>query len=536
MVSTRPAIGGTVLSLLVLACGGTEGGNVTVSAATPCDDAANALCSKIEECAPFYMTITFADRAECVSRFKINGAGSFTANGTSAPDAPGQPRRRRGVRARRAVQEQALSRAAERDVRRLLRARDVRRELRARRRLRLRARVLREEVPGEGQAKRGLRPCRALPRHARMQRRHLRATPRGRGGVHLQGAARRRARDVRGRRRRRRAVQRRHGSEVHPARALPERRLHDRRPRAVQVTGAGARPLALLALLALACRRPVRDDPASSSPSAAPLSAASGGEAAPPADAAPAPDAAGPADAAPRPLPDVPTDWCLEGFRAIDEGTCYLLPDGVVPSRLLVYLAGIVPPTPRSPQKEKVQAVVAAAARRAGVAALLPRGRRGIGPEGARDWWAWPTGPADHAAHAATLLREWTTARTRLEAALGRPFARTYLAGSSSGAYFIAALALRGEVAFDGYAALSGGAPGGATVPREAGAPGRPPFYVGYATGDPTNGGPKALAARLSSGGWPVRVGVLAGGHGAREEYLDEALAFFAEHEADAGP
>ena len=232
----------------------------------------------------------------------------------------------------------------------------------------------------------------------------------------------------------------------------------------------------------------------------------------------------------------MPTDWCLEGWRGLDEGTCYFVPAAGAlraPRRLLVYLPGIVPPTPRSPQKEKVQRIVAAAVARAGAVALLPRGRRGIGPSGAKDWWAWPTSAGDYATYAADMVAEWSAARTRLEASLGR-FERVYLAGSSSGAYFLTALALTGAVEVDGYAATSGGATGLAGS-RAAGASKRP-FYVGYASGDPTHGGPKSLGAFLTSAGWPARVVEHAGGHGAREVYLDEAFAFWDAFARDAGP
>ena len=222
-------------------------------------------------------------------------------------------------------------------------------------------------------------------------------------------------------------------------------------------------------------------------------------------------------------------------WRGLDEGTCYLVPDGWsgrTPRRLLIYLSGIVPPVARSPQKENVQRVVAAAARRAGAVALLPRGRRGIGPRDARDWWAWPTSASDYAAHAETMVADWAAARAKLEAALGT-FDRTYLAGSSSGAYFLTALALRGDVEMDGYAAASGGAPG-LGAPRAAGAK-KSPFYVGYASGDRTNAGPKALGELLRAEGWPVRVEQHPGGHGAREVYLDEAFELWEVWERDAG-
>lgn len=233
-------------------------------------------------------------------------------------------------------------------------------------------------------------------------------------------------------------------------------------------------------------------------------------------------------------LPDVSTEWCLDGLRGLDEGTCYLVPERFATTRsktLLVYLSGIVPPTPRSAQKENVQRIVISASKRAGFAVLLPRGRRGIGPATARDWWAWPTTAADYDRHALTMVAEWAAARARLEDAIGG-FDRVYLAGSSSGAYFLTALAFAGAVEMDGYAALSGGAAG--TGPARARTIAKRPFYVGYAIGDPTNAGPKALGTSLVAAGWPVRVAEHPGGHGAREAYLDEAFAFWASTQRDA--
>jgi predicted esterase len=202
-----------------------------------------------------------------------------------------------------------------------------------------------------------------------------------------------------------------------------------------------------------------------------------------------------------------------------------------------VYLHGIVPPTRESIQKSTVETAVLHAALRAGAAALVPRGRRGIGPEGARDWWAWPTDPASHAQLVRELVARWARAKTKLEARMGSPFARTYLAGSSNGAYFLSALALRNdcdELGFpiDGYGAMSGGAPGGRSAAALAGRTPRP-FYVGFgAYDDETKRGARALATVLEGARWPTLVREHPFGHGAREIYLDEAFAFWG---SDAG-
>lgn len=85
------SVAGLLGSLLVAgvvapACGDDDGSSSSniVSAEDACDDAANALCDKILECAPFYLSLSFSNRDACVARFKINCPTSFNAPGTSA--------------------------------------------------------------------------------------------------------------------------------------------------------------------------------------------------------------------------------------------------------------------------------------------------------------------------------------------------------------------------------------------------------------------------------------------------------------------
>ena len=267
------------------------------------------------------------------------------------------------------------------------------------------------------------------------------------------------------------------------------------------------------------------------------------GDARPTGDAAPARDAevapesgeGGAGDRGPGPAP-VATDWCIDGMTALDEDVCYVLPPpGPGPRRLLVYLHGIVPPLRESVQKTTVQSAVLHAATKAGAAAIVPRGRRGIGPAGAQDWWAWPTDPATHARLVKELVARWAAAKRRLEGMVGAPFARTYLAGSSNGAYFLAALALRGDdddlgLPIDGYGAMSGGAPGGrgpgALATRRA-----RPVYIGYGAFDEeSKKGAKALASVFTAAHWPAKLSEHPFGHGAREVYLDEAFAWWDSH------
>jgi predicted esterase len=229
----------------------------------------------------------------------------------------------------------------------------------------------------------------------------------------------------------------------------------------------------------------------------------------------------------PPPASGAVSDFCIETVTALDESSCYALPDAPT-DELLLYLHGIVPPAKTSRQKTNFETVVSVAARRAGVAALMPRGRQGLAPKGHDGWWGWPTSANAYARWSDELTAEFAEKRAKLEALSGRRFKRLYVAGSSSGAYFVVALALRGAIAADGFAAISGGAlPAGADFRGRA----TKPFYIGYGTADTVGPGANALAARLRAAGFPVKVAAHPLPHGAAEVYLDEAFAHFRAHQ-----
>lgn len=244
---------------------------------------------------------------------------------------------------------------------------------------------------------------------------------------------------------------------------------------------------------------------------------------------------AGPGVAGPRaPAPWPPahpqgfeTPWCGEVVLPLDEATCVVWPE-TPSSTLLIYLHGIVPPSQRSPQLDNLQKVVANASRRAGVVALIPRGARGLAPPGHPGWWGWPTSVVAYERHAVQLIAGLEGAQARLEGVVGSPFEQRYLAGSSAGAYFVALLALRGDFAANGYAVLSGGA-APATSAQELAGIEPAPVYVGFGVQDPSSRSAQALGSLLQKAGWPVRSAPHQVGHGAREIYLDEAFAFWAE-------
>jgi predicted esterase len=293
--------------------------------------------------------------------------------------------------------------------------------------------------------------------------------------------------------------------------------------------------LVVLSLGLVACRAAsdaASSRPAPSSAKAPPAVAASASAPAlaePAATSAPAPPAsASAAPPWPPPAPAVQTDWCTELVSALDEETCYVLPERR-PTELLVYLHGIVPPGSTSVQKTNFQEVVANAARRAGVAALIPRGETGLAGKARRNSWSWPTSGEQHVKHAKRLAASLEARQKKLEALTGVAFDRRYLAGSSAGAYFTVALALHGYFAAEGYGAMSGGARVFGTDPTQV--PARP-FYIGYGTHDNVGPAAEALGASLTKAGWRVLVSKHPLGHGAKEIYLDEAFVFW---RGDAG-
>lgn len=284
---------------------------------------------------------------------------------------------------------------------------------------------------------------------------------------------------------------------------------------ALAIGGCGPRPRSL----EQEARRVAQAEPSSGSAAAAPSSAR------PPSSATSAHAAASQLPAVWPPAPPVgaASDFCIESVEVLDESTCYALPDAPT-DELIIYLHGIVPPSKTSRQKTHFETVVSVASRRAGVAALMPRGRAGLAPKGHDGWWGWPTSGGAYAALAAELVAELAEKRRKLEELTGRPFKRVYLAGSSSGAYFVIALALRGDLIADGYGIISGAAdrPGAefASLPRK-------PYYIGFGTGDTVGDAARALAARLRSSGFPVKLSAHPLPHGTAEIYLDEAFAHF---------
>jgi predicted esterase len=221
--------------------------------------------------------------------------------------------------------------------------------------------------------------------------------------------------------------------------------------------------------------------------------------------------------------------WCAPELEAVSGEVCHVAPSrrDRSPDTLVIFLHGVI--EPGTEWQWSQQRAIARAATANGFEALMPRGRRGIGPRGMEDWWTWPTGTRAQQAVENELIEEWLGARRLLEARRDAPFARVVVMGFSNGAYYGASLALRGRLTVDGYALFAGG--GAGYLERQAQRVRlRPPIYVGYGARDPVGKkDSQALGATLRRLGWKHRVvGRPSVGHSMTDAQLREAMDFVA--------
>ncbi|WP_437324739.1 alpha/beta hydrolase [Sorangium sp. So ce381] len=272
--------------------------------------------------------------------------------------------------------------------------------------------------------------------------------------------------------------------------------------------------LSLAALLAAGASASANGDGTSPPPAAAPAASA------PPAAAPTASAPASPQDAA-------AARWCAPELASLPGEVCAFLParEAPGPRVLVIFLHGVV--QPESGWQWAQQRGAARAGARHGVAVMMPRGRRGIGPKAMEDWWCWPTASAAQTAHEDALIAEWDAARAELERRAGGRFERVLVFGFSNGAYYATSLAMRGRLPVDGYAAFAGGS--GARYLERAGAQTklRAPVFVGWGGKDPAHQDQVALAKMLRRLKWPSRsLGKPRAGHAMTDEQVDRAFAF----------
>jgi len=225
---------------------------------------------------------------------------------------------------------------------------------------------------------------------------------------------------------------------------------------------------------------------------------------------------------------DAPPAWCHEGMDRLGEGLCLSrnAPAEGSPRTLVIFLHGVI--KSGTTWQHNQQRGFALYAKRYGFTALMPRGRRGIGPKGMRDWWTWPTSAKAQQEVEGAVVGEWMTARAELEAKDGKPFDRVYVAGFSNGAYYASSLALRGRLDVDGYAVFAGGSAPSYLKKRARNVERRVPIYVGYGTKDAAaSRDASKLGSALRSLGWKHRVEARKGvGHSIADSQFKHAWKF----------
>jgi predicted esterase len=225
-----------------------------------------------------------------------------------------------------------------------------------------------------------------------------------------------------------------------------------------------------------------------------------------------------------------PKSWCAPELEQLADGACGYLPERAPkkasqPRTLILFLHSLVPGG--STWQWEQQRTVLRIAQANGFAALMPRGRRGIGPGRLPDTWAWPTSASAQDELEDDLIAEWASLRAKLERKQGAPFERLYVFGFSNGGYYTSSLALRGRLEdADGYAAFSGGAGGKYASVLGSRTTRRVPIFIGYGTRDPAHNDMRTLAKTLALLGWRHSVKAEDVGHTVTDTQLRFAIAY----------
>jgi predicted esterase len=218
--------------------------------------------------------------------------------------------------------------------------------------------------------------------------------------------------------------------------------------------------------------------------------------------------------------------WCAPELDALGEHSCFFSPESQArrPVRvLIIFLHGLV--GEGSSWQWEQQRLMVRAAEAHGFSALMPRGRLGIGPGRDPAVRAWPNSKQAQQAVEAEVLTELTETRRAVEQQRGR-FDKVLVFGFSNGAYYAAALALRGMLEVDGYGVFAGGSGNKYDALLAASAPRRVPIFVGYGTRDPDHPRQKQLVSLLRKQGWKHRAKAANVGHTVTDDQIRTALTF----------
>jgi predicted esterase len=217
--------------------------------------------------------------------------------------------------------------------------------------------------------------------------------------------------------------------------------------------------------------------------------------------------------------------WCAPELDVLSHDVCLYAPKGKKPSTVVIFLHSLV--NRGTSWQWEQQRTMMQSADRHGFAVLMPRGRLGLGPGGKPDVWAWPTAQRTEAEVEASLVAEWTAARSEAEKRLG-PFERAYVYGFSSGAYYTASLALRNRIDAQGYALFAGGSGSKWKASNARGVKDRARIFIAYGKKDASRRDPQAYAKLLKELDWPHRLDISNVGHTVTNEQLRHAFEYLA--------
>jgi predicted esterase len=219
--------------------------------------------------------------------------------------------------------------------------------------------------------------------------------------------------------------------------------------------------------------------------------------------------------------------WCPDGIETLPGPICAVLPDDVrddTAPTLVIFLHGVT--VVGSGWQIALIQGLERYARHQHFALLAPRAPRNLSKDEKAEVYAWRTSRLGAEGEAA-LLDGWMQAKATLEQRMGRPFAKVFVMGFSSGAYYVSSLALRGRLQVDGYAAFAGGS---APVSRSALSHVSPrvPIFVGYGLKDRAGSrDARGLVGALRAARWKYReMAVAKAGHTITTGQFTGALAF----------
>jgi predicted esterase len=220
--------------------------------------------------------------------------------------------------------------------------------------------------------------------------------------------------------------------------------------------------------------------------------------------------------------------WCAPELTSITESACFFSPFGPGTEAprartLVLFLHSLV--GDGSLWAWEQQRLMQRNARRYGFAALIPRGRPGLGPGRDPKVLAWPTASALQEPHEDSLFAEWASARAAAKDRAG-PFERTLVFGFSNGAYYATSLALRDKLEVDGFGIFAGGNGGKYHRMLAKKAQHRAPIFVGYGTKDADHRRQESLVTLLAEIEWPHASRADRIGHTVSDAQIREALRF----------